>query len=314
MSQRTFLVRLRGFDRDETHNIARIFRLSAMRPRRYEVCNDPGAEIDLLILNGDKPDSHRATEYPGRKPPCLLITHQQDPAVLPSGRWPDCPLCPNHECYALKRPMLAVRVLRVLDTMTIEQLGYTPELIVGNQEKINELVAPDSYRRALATAARRANSNGLDDPTPRAMLKALVVDDSLAVRTQMSLQLESLGMKADFAERGDKALLLAKIRRYDLVFLDVVMPGQDGFQVCRGLRQLENPPRIVMLTSKTSTLSRARGALAGADAYLTKPMESSALCKVLRDLFGDIACASPGASPEASSGASPDTGTAAFAH
>ena len=74
------------------------------------------------------------------------------------------------------------------------------------------------------------------------------------------------------AEDGPSALLAFASQRPDLVLLDVMLPGLDGFAVCRELRKVSLVP-IVMLTARTSTVDMVEGLEAGADDYVTKPFE-----------------------------------------
>ena len=114
-------------------------------------------------------------------------------------------------------------------------------------------------------------------------LKALVVDDSLAVRTQVSDALKRGGVDSTQVATAEEALILLKATRFDLVFLDIVMPGIDGLAACKLVRAGKggNDTTIIMLTSQTAPASRVAGALAGCDAYLTKPI-------TMKDLYSAI--------------------------
>lgn len=109
-------------------------------------------------------------------------------------------------------------------------------------------------------------------------LRALVVDDSPTVCKQIEMELRKSGVLPDIAESGERALELLAQHRYDLVFLDVVLPGTDGYQVCKEIRK--NPKTkqtpVIMLTSKSSPFDRVRGSLVGCSAYLTKPVDYNA--------------------------------------
>ncbi|MCB1638056.1 MAG: response regulator, partial [Thiothrix sp.] len=113
---------------------------------------------------------------------------------------------------------------------------------------------------------------------------ALVVDDSAAIRKQLELELRQAGIAAEFAEDGEQALERVQAGRHDLIFLDIVMPGLDGYEVCRRLRQREGLKKIpiIMLSAKTSPLDEVQGVIAGATTYLTKPVRSEQLQKTLQ--------------------------------
>jgi len=103
----------------------------------------------------------------------------------------------------------------------------------------------------------------------------LVVDDSFPARQFMKFKLEELcdnskELIIDFADSGEKALTMAEENEYDLVFLDVVMPGMDGYEICKKLKKI-NPMKIAMLTGSSAVLNRARAKHAGCDMFLAKP-------------------------------------------
>lgn len=115
------------------------------------------------------------------------------------------------------------------------------------------------------------------------ILHALVVDDSTTIRRLMDLTLQPLGIVVEFAERGEEALNLVQRNRYDIVFLDVMLPGIDGYKVCKqikGERNTRNIP-VIMLTSKDSAFDKVRGIMAGTNVYLTKPLDRGQLIEAL---------------------------------
>lgn len=114
--------------------------------------------------------------------------------------------------------------------------------------------------------------------------RALVVDDSAAIRKQLELELRQAGIASDFAETGEEALQKVASHSYDLVFLDIIMPGIDGYETCRQMRirrEMKKTP-IIMLSAKTSPLDEVQGVIAGASTYLTKPVKSDQLQKTLK--------------------------------
>lgn len=111
-------------------------------------------------------------------------------------------------------------------------------------------------------------------PRP-ARLRALVVDDNPTVRMQLVLVLERMGLDCDTAEGGEAALQKLSQQSYSMVYVDVVMPDMDGYRLTREIKRNRDHKLtpVVILTSKSSPFDRARGALAGCDTYLTKPVE-----------------------------------------
>lgn len=110
-------------------------------------------------------------------------------------------------------------------------------------------------------------------------IRALVVDDSTTVRRLMELTLSSVGVELDFTDNGEDAVALAKNGRYDIIFLDILLPGIDGYRVCKALKsdRLTKDTPVVMLTSKDSAIDKVRGIMAGSSVYLIKPLDRSEL-------------------------------------
>ena len=112
----------------------------------------------------------------------------------------------------------------------------------------------------------------------------LVVDDNATVRKFMESRLAPYGFQVDFAETGEQAVGLTGAKEYTCVFLDVVLPGIDGYQVCKlikGNKQAVKRTAVVMLTSRSSPFDKLRGSLAGCDEYLTKPVDENRLLEVI---------------------------------
>jgi twitching motility two-component system response regulator PilG len=112
----------------------------------------------------------------------------------------------------------------------------------------------------------------------------LVVDDNATVRAFMEAKLAPYGFDVDFAETGEEAIGLSGGNEYTCVFLDVVLPGIDGYQVCKLIKsnkQAIKKTAVVMLTSRSSPFDKLRGSLAGCDEYLTKPLDEDRLLEVI---------------------------------
>lgn len=116
------------------------------------------------------------------------------------------------------------------------------------------------------------------------LYKALVVDDSAAIRKQLEIELRNAQIQSDFAETGEEALEKSANQQYDLVFLDIVMPGIDGYEVCRQMRSRKTMKKtpIIMLSGKTSPLDEVQGVIAGASTYLTKPVKHEQFQQTLK--------------------------------
>ncbi|MBD2846800.1 response regulator transcription factor [Paenibacillus sp. IB182496] len=100
--------------------------------------------------------------------------------------------------------------------------------------------------------------------------RILVVDDEERIRRLLKMYLEKEGYLIDEAEDGESALRLASDNDYDLILLDVMLPGIDGIEVCTRLRQSKATP-VIMLTAKGEEMNRVQGFEVGADDYVVKP-------------------------------------------
>lgn len=107
--------------------------------------------------------------------------------------------------------------------------------------------------------------------------RALVVDDSTTLQRQMDLTLRPLGVDIEFSSRGDDAITQALNNTYHVIFLDVMLPGVDGYQVCKTIKRDPRAKRVpvIMLTSKDSTFDKVKGIMAGTSVYLTKPVKQA---------------------------------------
>ena len=117
----------------------------------------------------------------------------------------------------------------------------------------------------------------------------LVVDDEPMARTLLRLMLVRAGFDVMEAVDGFDALKKVKRDRPDLIILDVMMPGMDGFTVCSSIREEPNGSEvpIIMLSAKSDLGSVNRGLLAGATKYLTKPVSPDNLTRHVNDILGD---------------------------
>lgn len=106
--------------------------------------------------------------------------------------------------------------------------------------------------------------------------RILIVDDDRTLLRFVSDYLEEEGYEVISADRGPKALRAFFESRPDLVFLDVMMPGMDGWEVCARMREMADTP-IVMLTAKTGEPDKLRGFRLGVDDYITKPFSLAEL-------------------------------------
>jgi two-component system response regulator MtrA len=129
-----------------------------------------------------------------------------------------------------------------------------------------------------------------DNPGVNELL--LIVEDDSSLREVIRLGLEGEGFRAVEAMDGPSALLTFASGRPDLVLLDVMLPGLDGFSVCRELRKISLAP-IIMLTARASTSDVVEGLESGADDYVTKPFEFPELLARIRSALRRASAALP---------------------
>ena len=113
----------------------------------------------------------------------------------------------------------------------------------------------------------------------------MLADDEPKMVEHVRLGLSAEGYAVDVALDGEEALRLALENPYDVLVLDVSMPGRDGFSIVRHLRRKQNVTPVIFLTARAEVEDRIRGLDAGADDYLTKPFSSSELLARLRALL-----------------------------
>lgn len=232
-----------GLSERELCVIKSICAISASRPLSYRTVDPQGAQIQLV--NADDPQAMTVAWAidPEGSLPTVFLSGDGRPLGL----------------YWLKRPVHPAALLKVLDQVSAAIVQHAA--------------------RAAESASRFLEST----PTLPPAFHALVVDESPSVRQQLEWVLSELGGDADSVETGELALATLQSGGYDMVFLDVVLPGADGYQICKTIKR--NPRHkglpVVMLTSRSSHFDKVRGSLAGCDTYLTKPAELDDLQRVI---------------------------------
>lgn len=124
-------------------------------------------------------------------------------------------------------------------------------------------------------------------------MRILVVEDEPKVARFLERGLRQQFHAVDLAPNGDEALRLAGENDYDLVVLDVMLPGRDGFSVLRELRAGKHPVRVLMLTARDEIADRVHGLDLGADDYLVKPFDFEEFLARVRALLRRSATEAP---------------------
>lgn len=183
--------------------------------------------------------------------------------------------------------------LQVVETTTKQAPELQPEQVQVVPEQTDKPALAESSDPAPTLPSAITNVSfdatpapSLIEPVPIATVgyRALVVDDSIAIQKSLELNLASLTQISliDFADSGESALEKAEALQYDLIFLDVMMPGIDGYETCTRLRKKPEYKKtpIIMVSGKTSPLDEVKGVMAGCTTYLTKPVQQEAFQKL----------------------------------
>lgn len=249
-------VGLLEFSEKDAEKLEKIFQTTGSRARSYSIARVTD-QTDLLIVDIDeKLFFDRKLHVDAMSPDIPVVT------VGKSDR-------PEGSEYHIKGLLLATRVIRVLDQVEMPSRN--------RDESINSEPASESDV-CLADAGEKGCAHAV-----------LVVDDSELMRKTIALELKkySLPLSVDFAESGEQALLKVSARSYDFIFLDVMMPGLDGYETCGQIRSIAGMKRtpIVMLTAKNSPLDEVKGVMAGCTNYITKPIQSDEFQSMLERII-----------------------------
>lgn len=263
---RRFRVGIVGANDREFDAFTRILTVTQYRTRCYEAVlladNDLGAKktVDLVINCSANPNVVLGWEkacYADEDIPTRPLVILQRPNSALHGK------------YLLTSPINPSKLIKLLDQYTIKELNFLPEFEIGHESAELHAMAFDGIK-----LLRDKNQHSAGELPHQNRRNALVVDDSLAVRRQMQLEFDLLEDELDLAENAEQALEAIQIKKYDVIFLDVVMPGMDGYSACKRIKKhpLNRTTPVILLTSKSSSFDKIKGTLAGCDAYLVKPI------------------------------------------
>ena len=278
----SFAVAALGFEAKERLLLRNILRISEQHPLAFRP-HQPGRDGQpaLVIVNGDNADA--VTQWVNLEQERATSASPISAVYLARG------VPPADAMYSLGRPFLATRLFALLERVVTERHGYQPDLALATDGMLLLTNEGDPYAvQSSRSSVGRATS--APSPTRRC---ALIVDDSLPVRIQLKGPLEKAFDHVDVAETGEEALELLAQRTYDLVLLDVILPGIDGYETCRRIkkdpRHVDTP--VVMLTSNSSPADKVKGKLAGCETYLIKPVKASVFETVMYGLVASRAAA-----------------------
>ncbi len=238
----------------EIKMLGSIFLIAPKLKNVYQVV-DAGSneQADVYLINADDPD---AMEKWGK----ISSNNSQLTPIMIGNQCVD-----DDAIVTLRRP---VRMQKLVEAL---------EAIVKKHTITNTPTNDTSLSRAF-NIEENNKLRGLD---------ILVVDDSYPVRKYMEQKLIELAMvpiRITFTASGEEALYMIKSNPFDMVFLDVIMEGMDGYQVCKRMKA-GSDVYVVMLTSKKSPFDKVRGTMSGCNAYLTKPPDDVRLSKEISKCF-----------------------------
>lgn len=132
--------------------------------------------------------------------------------------------------------------------------------------------------------------------TPDRKGPVLVIDDEPYILRSLTYLLEREGFAVETASNGLEGLELTRALQPPIVFLDIMMPEMDGYEVCKQIRQDPRISRtyVIMLSAKGQQIDQERGMLGGADEYMTKPFSPREVLGRVRDVYRDVVTSSRG--------------------
>lgn len=288
-----YTVDVHGFSQTERIILKSIFSLSARRaPKFVEFMPTMDSAPDVFLVDAE--DASAIADFRQKN-----ATNTR-PAILIGDT--------NHgiSCTTLSRPLQWTKLFKAFDLAVginapIQAPRPEPAVrIAAPYEKTQPMIAMSALRSSVPSIAPPIISNTAVPkavsvnhsltgnlapvcPSDRPFNWVLVCDDNMTVREFMRVKLAPFGFNVDFAETGEQAVGLTGTKHYTCVFLDVVMPGINGYQVCKLIKSKKGGAKtaVVMLSSKDSTFDKIRGTMSGCDTYLTKPVNENRLFEVI---------------------------------
>ena len=257
---RRFILEMLGFSETEKELLASTFRLTGRRAFCYAEPSGPAERSDVYLVNADNPAGLQQLQERAPSPFAPAVLVGRAPASL---RW-----------TFIEKPIRWMKLF--------EQLDATMQAAL--HERARRM--PPEAASWDGKTFRRAADRHLPPPqfiVPAPAESVLVVDDSATVRAFMRSRLAPFRFDIDYAENGEEAVGMARAKHYTCIFLDIVMPGIDGYQVCKRIKSdpATRDTAVVMLSSKSSPFDKFRGSWAGCDAYLGKPVGEDELLSTI---------------------------------
>ncbi len=267
-----------GLPDSDRRVLTSIFALSSKRTPRYVLLDKSETkQADLLLVFSDDIKSVDYGKHwnASRQRPVIIVGFAT----------------PRLHTNVISRPLNISKVLASLD---------------GSTEELRHAVLTANPARSTQTQTAQASQNTIDirsitapmNPTTQMVdekpadekpiyntetLRVLVVDDSKAVQIYMTDKLKRWSIEPVIAGLGEEAIWACAKHQFDVIFLDIQMPGMDGYQTCKKIKSdpSQRNAKVFMLTSRSGTFDKVRGKLAGCDLYLTKPVDPARLIEVV---------------------------------
>ena len=282
---------LLGFAPFENSTFESFFKLAGRRDTLYKVLVDVTA-AQVVLVNCDNPAAVQWVADSVKAPQKALFIGAPDPA----GKWP-----------AVPKPIKLTTILGLLDVLVLAGKQFQDIIAPKAETEIMQTRMPAATSatnlsaRAIASVKQGTGKRGTSDfglssfiglgkvpATSQAGQNfdhILIVDEDDTALQFMQKRIVRYGFHAELARTGMEALVRVSTGKYKFVFLEVVLPGMDGYQVCRDIKQSKHasgkPPVVVMFSNRGANTDKIRAGLAGCDAYLTKPLNEAELLKVL---------------------------------
>ncbi|MDO8263014.1 MAG: response regulator [Gallionella sp.] len=281
----TYSVEVIGFSQTELMALASVFDLSSRRVPKFVRHTKAGIPPDIFLVDANDMEAVR-----------LLLERnasEQTPTILIGDssrgtRW-----------TVLARPIRWMKLFQAFDvaiappsaesqvksaeTPTATRPAPIPASAAASVQTSAPVRPAFPETPVVTAAATSASAPGAGASANAQADWVLVVDDNLTVREFMKSKLAAFNFNVDYAESGEQAIGFTGQKHYACIFLDVVMPGIDGYQVCKLIKSKRSAKKtaVVMLTSKDSPFDKIRGSMSGCDAYLTKPVDEEKLLETI---------------------------------
>lgn len=264
MNNATFTVATIGLGEGELRWLQQIVETSQSQALRFvPYVGSPEAAPDIVLIDSDTPQALQSwagflkAKAQGKTISGIVLAREK-PADNPK--------------YLIQRPVSATRLLAMMEKVAIEEHGALRDAAS---------VSADGTITRTDTGTRGVQS------LPG--VKALVVDASFPVRTQLKNALKPIASYVDLAQTGEEAIEFINNKCYDIIFLEVMLPGIDGYEICRMIKRdpKKRTTPVVLLVASASPAESIKGklALASCDTYLWKPLQQAVVDDVVKKLL-----------------------------